>query len=106
MHLSGDLFENQREGEPWPERLAPGTTLLHGFVTRDASAILAELQRITEAAPFRRMVTPGGLPMSVAMSNCGALGWVSDRSGYRYAPLDPQSGEHWPPMPAASSARW
>src|SRR5690606_25608426 len=51
--------------------------------------------------PFRHLFTPGGLRMAVAMSNCGALGWISDRRGYRYGPLDPQSGLHWPPMPAA-----
>ena len=47
------------------------------------------------------MVTPGGLRMSVAMTNCGSLGWVSDRRGYRYDPLDPQTGRPWPPMPAS-----
>jgi alkylated DNA repair protein (DNA oxidative demethylase) len=47
------------------------------------------------------MVTPGGFHMSVAMTNCGALGWVTDRSGYRYDPIDPESGKHWPPMPAS-----
>jgi alkylated DNA repair protein (DNA oxidative demethylase) len=50
-------------------------------------------------APFRQMVTPGGLSMSVAMTNCGACGWVSDRSGYRYDPIDPDSGKPWLPMP-------
>ena len=56
--------------------------------------------RLTAAAPLRRMTTPGGFTMSVAMSNCGALGWVSDRRGYRYSPIDPDSGQPWPAMPA------
>ncbi|EER58787.1 DNA-N1-methyladenine dioxygenase [Acidovorax delafieldii 2AN] len=55
---------------------------------------------VAAQAPFRRLVTPGGLRMSVAMTNCGRLGWVSDRSGYRYDPIDPESGQAWPAMPA------
>jgi alkylated DNA repair protein (DNA oxidative demethylase) len=47
------------------------------------------------------MVTPGGFVMSVAMTNCGAAGWVTDRSGYRYDALDPESGKPWPSMPAS-----
>jgi len=52
------------------------------------------------AAPWRQMVTPGGQTMAVSMSNCGSLGWISDRKGYRYAPLDPLSRLPWPPLPA------
>ncbi|PMC20962.1 DNA oxidative demethylase AlkB, partial [Klebsiella aerogenes] len=51
------------------------------------------------ASPFRQMVTPGGYTMSVAMTNCGQLGWTTDMHGYLYAPGDPLTGEHWPPMP-------
>src|SRR5207249_341954 len=58
-----------------------------------------EVARVTEAAPFRHLVTPGGYTMSVAMTNCGPVGWVSDRTGYRYDPLDPDSGRPWPAMP-------
>jgi len=47
------------------------------------------------------MVTPGGFTMSVALTNCGALGWTSDRRGYRYSPTDPLSGKPWPPMAPA-----
>jgi len=50
------------------------------------------------------MVTPGGYRMSVAMTNCGPLGWVSDRSGYRYAPMDPLTGRAWPAMPGSFAA--
>ena len=60
---------------------------------------LARVVEIAAAAPFRHMITPGGFRMSVAMTNCGALGWVSDRNGYRYSPVDPETGLPWPPMP-------
>jgi DNA oxidative demethylase len=73
--------------------------LLRGFALRSMDRILGELQVITAAAPFRRMVTPGGFTMSVAMTNCGAVGWVTDRTGYRYDAVDPASGEPWPSMP-------
>ena len=73
--------------------------VLRGFVRAQAAELLAAVQQITAQAPFRHLVTPGGLTMSVAMTNCGALGWVSDRSGYRYDPIDPQTGQAWPAMP-------
>jgi alkylated DNA repair protein (DNA oxidative demethylase) len=66
----------------------------------EAPALLAAIDRITVAAPFRRMVTPGGWRMSVAMTNCGPLGWVTDQRGYRYDPLDPERNRPWPAMPA------
>jgi alkylated DNA repair protein (DNA oxidative demethylase) len=93
-----DLFDNQpapRVNEPLEE----GAVLLRGFVT-DAPALLAEVERVAAAAPFRHMVTPGGYTMSVAMTNCGRVGWASDRSGYRYDPIDAESGRPWPAMPA------
>jgi alkylated DNA repair protein (DNA oxidative demethylase) len=67
--------------------------LLRGFA---ADALVDEVARIAEAAPFRHMVTPGGFRMSVAMTNCGPLGWVTDRRGYRYSAVDPESGLAWP----------
>ena len=63
--------------------------------------ILEAVEAIAAAAPFRHMVTPGGFRMSVAMTNCGPLGWVSDRKGYRYSPVDPETGRPWPAMPEA-----
>lgn len=81
------------------EPLAEGAVLLRGFVT-EATPLLAALDAITVAAPFRHMTTPGGFRMSVAMTNCGRVGWVSDRSGYRYDAADPQTGLPWPAMPA------
>lgn len=99
--VNGDLFELDGACEPWAERLGAGTMLLHGFAAADAAAILADLVRIVKTAPFRHMVIVDGRPLSVAMTNCGALGWLSDTSGYRYASFDPQSGLRWPPMPDA-----
>ncbi len=83
------------------EPLAAGAVLLRGFASADAPALLADLETVLAAAPFRHMVTPGGYRMSVAMTNCGAAGWITDRGGYRYGPLDPSTGRPWPPMPRA-----
>ncbi|MBL8516202.1 MAG: DNA oxidative demethylase AlkB [Betaproteobacteria bacterium] len=79
--------------------IANGAAVLHGFALDDASALLEAVEAVRVAAPFRHLVTPGGHTMSVAMTNCGSLGWVSDRKGYRYAPLDPESGKPWPALP-------
>ena len=73
--------------------------MLRGFARAQEAALLAGLGPVIEQAPLRHWVTPGGYRMSVAMSNCGPLGWVSDRSGYRYAALDPESDRPWPPLP-------
>jgi DNA oxidative demethylase len=81
------------------ERLAPGAWLLHGFALDRVQGLLTDIDRIEAAAPFRHLVTPGGFRMSVAMTNCGTLGWVSDRRGYRYDACDPLSGRRWPSMP-------
>lgn len=79
----------------------PGLTLLQGFALPAEEALLAGIEQVVQAAPFRHMITPGGFAMSVALTNCGALGWVSDRRGYRYQPNDPETGRLWPAMPAA-----
>ncbi|WP_247364807.1 DNA oxidative demethylase AlkB [Ralstonia pseudosolanacearum] len=73
--------------------------VLRGFALAEATALLAAIDDIARQAPFRHMVTPGGFEMSVALTNCGALGWTSDRRGYRYAARDPQTGQPWPPLP-------
>ncbi|MBG6078067.1 alkylated DNA repair protein (DNA oxidative demethylase) [Polaromonas sp. CG_9.11] len=65
-----------------------------------AEALLQAARQVIAAAPLRHLKTPGGRVMSVGMSNCGALGWVSDRTGYRYSSTDPLSGQPWPSMPA------
>lgn len=90
------------DAEPLPssrEQLEEGAVLLRGFATPEAPALLEAVARVAEAAPFRHLVTRGGYTMSVAMTNCGRVGWVSDRSGYRYDPVDPQTGASWPAMP-------
>ena len=78
-------------------RLDEGITWLRGFA--DSKTLMRHIQQVAAAAPFRNLVTPGGQTMSVAMTNCGPLGWVSDRSGYRYSSRDPLTGHDWPAMP-------
>lgn len=92
-----DLFEEERTAMT----LRPGAILLGGLAAAEADDLLRDLHGVAGAAPFRNMVTPGGRAMSVAMTNCGAVGWVTDRSGYRYAPRDPETDAPWPAMPAS-----
>lgn len=98
MHDQLDLLPDPR---PTAEALTPTTWHLHGFALPQATGIWAAVRAVWAAAPDRVMVTPGGQPMSVTLSNCGALGWVSDRRGYRYDPCDPQTGRPWPAIPDA-----
>jgi DNA oxidative demethylase len=97
-----DLF-TVAETEPRAEHLGRGAVVLHGFAAACAATLAADLQRVTAQAPFRHMVTPGGFRMSVAMTNCGAFGWITDRTGYRYDAIDPESGRSWPSMPDSFS---
>jgi alkylated DNA repair protein (DNA oxidative demethylase) len=85
---------------PTREALEEGAVLLRGFAFADAASLVKEAARVAQAAPFRHLVTPGGFTMSVGMTNCGRVGWVSDRTGYRYDPCDPDTGAPWPAMPA------
>ena len=94
-----DLFDLSGEAQAGTESLAEGALVLHGFAVKQATALLAAIAEVGAVAPFRRMVTPGGYEMSVAMTNCGTAGWVTDRKGYRYARLDPESGKPWPALP-------
>lgn len=98
-----DLFADAPEPDPprHTEAIGPGACVLRGFALPFVDALLPALQAVEQRAPFRHLVTPGGFTMSVAMTNCGRLGWISDRRGYRYGERDPQSGEPWPPMPGA-----
>jgi alkylated DNA repair protein (DNA oxidative demethylase) len=100
MSLFDQTSDHSNRAEPLKEELCPGAFVLHGFALRDETALLKALHEVTAKAPFRHMVTPGGFPMSVAMTNCGSLGWVTDRTGYRYDAIDPESGQPWPAMPA------
>jgi len=90
-----DLFDDFATPQP----LAEGAILLRGFALPHEAALIEAIEAVTNEAPFRHMVTPGGFTMSVAMSNCGTAGWVTSRSGYRYAATDPESGKAWPDMP-------
>ncbi|MBT9441418.1 MAG: alpha-ketoglutarate-dependent dioxygenase AlkB, partial [Acidovorax sp.] len=97
--MSLSLFDDPSQPAQPPEVLEPGAMVLRGFALEKAADLLQAVQQVTAQAPFRHLITPGGLRMSVAMTNCGRLGWVSDRSGYRYDLLDPDSGQPWPAMP-------
>lgn len=96
-----DLFEPE---EPRWEELCEGAWLFHRGAIERETLLLEALRRVSEQAPLRHMVTPGGHRMSVAMTSCGQVGWVTDRKGYRYSPLDPESGQPWPAMPAVLRA--
>lgn len=91
-----DLFS---EEAPWQEPLAPGAVILRRRARDDATALLAAIHEIAGKNPFAHRITPGGHRMSVAMTNCGDLGWSSDSRGYQYSEQDNSSGHKWPAMP-------
>lgn len=93
-----DLFSELAPADEM-EKLAEGAFLLRRFAAANAESIVQTVLRITKTSPFRHMVTPGGYLMSVAMTNCGQAGWITDRHGYRYATIDPETDAAWPPMP-------
>ncbi|HEY2589305.1 MAG TPA: DNA oxidative demethylase AlkB [Tepidisphaeraceae bacterium] len=101
----GSLFSDEAglPGSP-VEGLADGAVLLRRFASADAAAIVQCVHELSILCPFRHMVTPGGYCMSVGMLSCGAVGWVTDRSGYRYQAVDPETGRPWPSMPALCRA--
>lgn len=94
-----DLLADAGGTQTWREQLGPGAVVLRGLALADAAALLGEIRQIVALAPFRHMVTPGNFRMSVAMSNCGDFGWVTDANGYRYQATDPNSNQAWPPLP-------
>ncbi|QTD46183.1 DNA oxidative demethylase AlkB [Ottowia testudinis] len=98
--MTADLFAGHAPPPGGVVALGPAARLLRGFALPWADAIARALPSVLARAPFRHMETPGGQHMSVALTSCGALGWCSDRRGYRYAPRDPDSGHPWPPLPA------
>ncbi|MFT3803717.1 MAG: DNA oxidative demethylase AlkB [Burkholderiaceae bacterium] len=97
--MSFDLFD-ELPSLP-PQSIGARSTVLRGFATDEAPALLADVERVLARAPSRSMITPGGRPMSVASSSCGDVGWVTDARGYRYASIDPLTRQPWPAMPAA-----
>jgi alkylated DNA repair protein (DNA oxidative demethylase) len=92
------LFDD--DGAVGREVLEEGAVWLRGFAAGEAEELVRDAERVAERAPFRHLVTPGGFTISVAMTNCGRVGWVSDRTGYRYDARDPATGEAWPAIPA------
>lgn len=99
-----DLFDGGSDQKGAQESLAEGAVILRGFALEYSDVLLAAVQEITGQAPFRHMIVPGGRRMSVAITNCGDAGWVSDRSGYRYDARDPNTGKPWPPLPECFTA--
>lgn len=97
MQTELDLFDP--EGPLQPQWFGAQAVVLPGFALPQVQALLPLLRQVVAQAPLRQMLTPGGLKMAVRMTNCGALGWVSDRQGYRYSPLDPLSNRPWPALP-------
>ena len=94
-----ELFDpGARQGDSC-EQLEPGAFVLRAFALNEAPALLEAIRGVAQAAPFRHMTTARGLNMSVAMTNCGDAGWLSDRSGYRYDAIDPATNRPWPAMP-------
>ncbi len=94
-----ELFGRDESSAPEREDVLPGVVLLRRQALAIDASLVAAAQSVTAISPFRHMMTPGGFTMSVAMSNCGEWGWVTDRTGYRYDRLDPQTGKPWPAMP-------
>jgi DNA oxidative demethylase len=101
--MTRDLFEFAPTSEPQAQPLGAGATVLRGFAVASCTQVLEAIREVSRHSPFRHMVTPGGFQMSVAMTNCGAAGWVTDRTGYRYDAYDPTTGLRWPEMPQVLS---
>ena len=97
--MTADLFDNVAEAQPSREVIADGAVLLRGFVRPIENELIDAVRAVVAQSPFRRMTTPGGHLMSVAMTNCGERGWITDHTGYRYDPIDPRTGAPWPAMP-------
>lgn len=85
-----------------------GFRILPDFLTPERQrALLADLRAVVAEAPFYTPEMPGtAQPFSVRMTNCGPLGWVSDKAGYRYQPRHPLTGRPWPPMPESLPEIW
>lgn len=98
--MTGDLFADEAAPYRSPEAIAPGAAILRGFALPEVDLLMQGVNAVIAAAPLRHLLTPGGQSMSVAMSNCGSLGWTSDRNGYRYTAHDPASSQPWPALPA------
>jgi alkylated DNA repair protein (DNA oxidative demethylase) len=98
---TGELFDPPHWEPGRREQIASGAFLLRGLGLDDETNLVTAVESVAERAPFRHMITPGGFRMSVAMTNCGRFGWVTDRRGYRYDDRDPETEKPWPDMPQA-----
>ncbi|MGE8588681.1 MAG: DNA oxidative demethylase AlkB [Alcaligenes sp.] len=96
-----DLFNDEDTAQHGREQIGPQSFVLRGFALPYADALLQGVDAVAAQSPFRHMHTPGGYTMSVALTNCGTLGWTSDAHGYRYTRIDPLSGQPWPDLPGA-----
>ncbi|MCP2514984.1 DNA oxidative demethylase AlkB [Achromobacter sp. 77] len=96
-----DLFGGDDPAQHGRVALGAQSVVLRGFALPAVDALLAGVDDVIAQAPFRHMETPGGYTMSVALTNCGELGWTTDARGYRYSRIDPVSGQPWPAMPRA-----
>ncbi|MGE8666489.1 MAG: DNA oxidative demethylase AlkB [Achromobacter mucicolens] len=96
-----DLFGGDDPAQHGRVALGAQSVVLRGFALPAVDALLAGVDDVIAQAPFRHMETPGGYTMSVALTNCGELGWTTDARGYRYSRVDPVSGQPWPAMPQA-----
>ncbi len=103
MSVSGQLFDSA-DAPGSSERIAEGAVLFKGRLAAHCAGIIETVRQISRNSPFRHLITPGGYPMSVSMTSCGELGWISDHRGYRYSRHDPQTGRPWPPMPELFAA--
>jgi DNA alkylation damage repair protein AlkB len=102
--MNPSLFEMEQPSRPSKDILGADTAVLAGFALDTEEELLSSLKDVIGWSPFRNMVTPGGFRMSVAMSNCGSLGWVTDRTGYRYDEIDPEVNRPWPAIPTVFRA--
>ena len=97
--MNADLFDDLPDLNLQQICFDDGAFLLRGFAKNVDTALMSALEKVVAQSPLRHMITPGGFRMSVAMSNCGQVGWITDRSGYRYGVIDPETGRPWPALP-------
>jgi alkylated DNA repair protein (DNA oxidative demethylase) len=91
----GDLLTRLDPNEP----IGDGAMVLRGFCADEADKLVLDIEAVARRSPFRAMSVPGGGIMSVAMTNCGRAGWITDQRGYRYSAIDPATDKPWPAMP-------
>ena len=93
------LFSNPKGLDIYLETICPGAAVIRHLACDSAEQLIATIINVAAQAPFRNMKTANGASMSVAMTNCGQYGWLSDQTGYQYSTIDPTTGKNWPSMP-------